>query len=412
MLASHAQGKGGPDTIFAFSGMATERAKEVGRENIVNATIGAFLEPDGSLKTMKTVEASLRKVPFQMMANYAPINGLPMYLEAITGEVFRDARPDAYIGAIATPGGTGALHNAFYNYLEEGETCLTTNYYWGNYSTLLGEIDRKLETFEMFTEDFTFNMASFKEHVLDLRNRQKNVMVLLNTPAHNPTGYTITDEEWDEILTFLKAQSDKDHNVILVIDVAYIDYARPESRQFLKKLAGLGEHMLAIICASMSKGFTMYGFRLGAMIGITSEEALRDEFLLANGASARGTWSNCSRPAMEVLIDLYHNDENWKAFTAEQKEFADILARRAQIFTEEAKEVGLPILPYDAGFFIMIPCGDHATAEKVAAELRKDDIFMVPLGTGVRIAICAIDDEIIKGLAARCKKAYDKALTK
>lgn len=411
MLASHAQGKGGPDTIFAYSGMAIERAQEIGKENIVNATIGAFLESDGSLKTMETVETALRNLPFNVMANYAPIDGLPDYLEAIMGEVFRDVKPDAYVGAIATPGGTGALHNAFYNYLEAGESCLTTSYFWGNYATLLEEIDRKLETFNMFTEDDDFDMASFKAHVKDLRNRQRNVMILLNTPAHNPTGYTISDEDWDEIIAFLKEMSDENHKMILVLDVAYIDYARPEARQFLKKLTNLGEHMLAIICASMSKGFTMYGFRLGAMIGVTSEEKIRDDFLLANGASARGTWSNCSRPAMEVLINLYENPDKWQAFVTEQKEFADLLAHRAHIFTEEAKEVDLPMLPYDAGFFIMLPCEDHAMAKRVASKLREDDIFTVPLGTGVRLAICAIDDDVIKGLAARCKKAYDKALT-
>ena len=46
LLATHAQGKGGPDAIFAYSSQASARAAEIGKENIVNATIGAFLNAD------------------------------------------------------------------------------------------------------------------------------------------------------------------------------------------------------------------------------------------------------------------------------------------------------------------------------------------------------------------------------
>ena len=42
VLAKHTVGKGGPDKVFRISGMAKARAAEVGKENIVNATTGAF----------------------------------------------------------------------------------------------------------------------------------------------------------------------------------------------------------------------------------------------------------------------------------------------------------------------------------------------------------------------------------
>ena len=48
VLAKHTQGKGGPDKIFRISGMAKARAAEVGKENITNATTGAFWMPTGA----------------------------------------------------------------------------------------------------------------------------------------------------------------------------------------------------------------------------------------------------------------------------------------------------------------------------------------------------------------------------
>lgn len=49
ILAKHTKGKGGPDKIFRISGMAKARAAEVGKENITNATTGAFLDGSGQL---------------------------------------------------------------------------------------------------------------------------------------------------------------------------------------------------------------------------------------------------------------------------------------------------------------------------------------------------------------------------
>ena len=64
ILAKHTAGKGGPDKVFRISGMAKARAAEVGKENIVNATTGAFLDGEGRLMTLKTVEAVAKEIPF------------------------------------------------------------------------------------------------------------------------------------------------------------------------------------------------------------------------------------------------------------------------------------------------------------------------------------------------------------
>lgn len=409
ILAKHAQGKGGPDPIFAYGGMAAQRAAEIGKENIVNATIGAFLNPDGSLATLKTVEAAMNEVPFQMKAGYAPINGLPAYIEAMVDSVFREYRPDAFIDGVATPGGTGALHNVFYNYLSEGDTCLTSSYFWGNYTALLSEHGRKIDTFNTFTPDGHFDLKACMEKCHALAGTQENLMLLLNTPAHNPTGFSVTYEEWEALLQELRqiATDQPDHGVVVVVDVAYIDFSPEGSRRFFKLFENLPENMLGVVCASMSKGYTLYGYRLGCEICIAPTEEVKNEFVLANGATARSVWSNCSRPAMEMIIDLYKEPAKLQAFRAEQADFAADLAHRAATFTKEADEVGLRICPYDSGFFIYVPTQNHADAEALAAKVREKDIFTVPLGEGVRIAICAIDEKQIVGMAKVFKDAVD-----
>ena len=82
VLAKHTVGKGGPDKVFRISGMAKARAAEVGKENIVNATTGAFLDGDGRLMTMKTVEAVVKEIPFNESCEYATIEGSPEFIAA------------------------------------------------------------------------------------------------------------------------------------------------------------------------------------------------------------------------------------------------------------------------------------------------------------------------------------------
>lgn len=407
MLASKSQGKGGPDKIFGISDLAKKRAAVVGKENIINATIGAFLDEQGTLVTLKAVEDSLRGLDFSDAADYAPIAGLPLFVEAAIDATFQDCRPDAYLAGVATPGGTGALHNAFWNYLEDGDTCITTDRYWGNYGTLLQEFQRKLDTFSTFTADDHFNMPACLAKVHEYAAKQKNVMLLLNTPAHNPTGFSVTDDEWKVLLEHLTTLANEGkNNVILVVDVAYLDFAGPKGRQFFKLFSNLPKNFLVIVTFSMSKSYTLYGYRLGCMIGISSDQGVIAEFADANQFSARATWSNSNRPGMLMLMDLYTHPEKNQAFRQEQEALRLSLVKRAEIFTKEAKAVGLKTAPYDSGFFIYVPTPN---ADDVAAALREKDLFVVPLGkgesAGLRVAICAIPEEQITGMAALIQEA-------
>ena len=409
LLAKSAVGKGGPDAIFQYSDMAEKRAAEVGKENIVNATLGAILDAEGKLVTLKAVEESMKSQEFCELANYAPLKGSPEFMQAVIDVAFGDYKPNSKFAAIATPGGTGAVHNTFYNYLNPGEICLTTDYCWGNYKTILREQDCTLQTFNTFDEQDRFDMTACFAAVDEVAKKQENLMLVLNTPAHNPTGFAVSDEEWDQILEKLTAVANNgNNNVILLVDIAYIDFAGPQGRSFMKKFENLPKNFLVILAFSMSKGYTLYGYRLGAMIAISSSQEVIDEFNKANAASARGTWSNCNQAAMAVMVDLAQNPEKNAAFRAEQAAFIQSLANRAKIFTKEAAEVDLRILPYQAGFFIMVPAQDHEQAKAVAAVLREEDIFIVPLGKGLRVAICAIPEEKITGMAAKIKKAFQK----
>ena len=89
----------------------------------------------------------------------------------------------------------------------------------------------------------------------------------------------------------------------------------------------------------------------------------------------------------------------------ERKEYEDLLSRRCSAFKEAAEEAGLTTCPFNAGFFVTIPCdNDNAVNE----ELQKDRIFAIAIGGGIRIAISAISETACRMVPAKIAAAIKR----
>jgi len=194
--------------------------------------------------------------------------------------------------------------------------------------------------------------------------------------------------------------------VALCLDVAYIDYAgeREETRKIFKKLSNLPKNIFGLITYSLSKSFTMYGQRCGALIGVSSDEAQIKEFADVNKYTGRATWSNCNKGAMSTLDVIYQDSRLLDAIQEERNYYYKMIQERGDLFTREAKACGLKMVPYISGFFLSIPAKDSAA---VCDKLHEDNIFCVPLAAGVRVAVCGIPLKKISGMAAKIKAAMD-----
>ncbi len=404
IAAKHAKGKSAQDKIFGANAAAVAAAAKYGKDAVTNATIGAILDEDENLVCLPTVEEVFRGLSTNEMIAYAPISGLPEYLDCVLTAAFGNSRPEGYIAAVATAGGTGAIHHAIWNYTETDDTVLCSDWYWGAYKVLCQDMGRNFTTYKMLDENNKFNLPALKEKVDELLAKQDNLLYLLNTPAHNPTGYSLSGEDMDGVLAILKEAAVPGKNIVFFLDVAYIDYAgeKEEVRKIFKKLSGLPANILCIVGYSMSKGFTMYGQRTGAMIGVSSDKSVIDEFAAINQYTSRATWSNINRPAMRTLATIYSDPELLAKVCAERDYYYQMIKARADLFTKEAEECGLPMLPYVAGFFLSIPAKNP---DAICEKLHEDNIFAVPLAAGVRIAVCAVPLKKIKGMAAKVNAA-------
>ena len=407
MAASHSANRKLHDAIFEANSACQKAISKHGADSVTNATIGVALDEDGKLALLPTMEKVYRSLPMTDLSAYASIAGLPEYLDAVVDFTFADNKPEGYIAAVATASGTGAIHHAIANYAERGDAVLTSDWFWGNYKIICNETGKDLITFKLFDKDQKFNLKSFSSKVDLLFEVQDSLLVILNTPAHNPTGFALSEEDWDGVIEVAKTYAAKGKKISILVDIAYIDFGgeKNATRKFMTKFSGLSENILTMFSFSMSKSFTMYGQRTGALIAVSSSKEVIDEFKDVNKYSNRAVWSNINRGAQAFLVALHKDKSALAALDSERDKIYHMVQKRANVFVEEAKQCGLNFLPYKDGFFIAVPAEDSVA---ICNNLQEDLVFAVPLKLGVRVAACSVSLEKIKGVATKLKAAFDK----
>ena len=273
------------------------------------------------------------------------------------------------------------------------------DWYWSPYGTIAAEQGRKVETFTFFNDERKFNAEDFRAKAESLLSKQQRLVIILNTPAHNPTGYSLTTEDWNNVKTVLESLP-ADKKITLLVDTAYIDFAGDEEeyRSFLPILEEMPENVLTLISHSLSKAYTLYGMRCGALICLAKTEEIAEEFKRVCEFSSRASWSNCARAPQAILSKIYSDPELKAKVFEERQGYREMLLRRGRAFEKAAAECGLEMVPFDAGFFASIPCSNP---DEVAARLEKEGIFLVPLAKGLRVSVASVSEEVCCSLPVR-----------
>ncbi|MCE9595664.1 MAG: aminotransferase class I/II-fold pyridoxal phosphate-dependent enzyme [Planctomycetes bacterium] len=373
----------GDDPIFALNAEAARR--RAGGEKVINATLGALMDDRGELAVMPSVFEALARVPQKRAAGYAPIAGESRFLELVIRDLYGASPLAAQSIAAATPGGTGALHHAIVNFLEPGQALLTTDYYWGPYKTLAEHTRRRVETFAMFDRAGRFGAEAFERALNETLARQGRALVLLNTPCHNPTGYSLDAREWDDVERIVRAAS-ATAPVALCIDFAYARFAAGAADAWVRNVERLAGDALILVAYTASKSFAQYGARVGALVATHPDEAERKRIASALAYSCRGTWSNCNHLGMLAIADLLGDAALRAKSEAERAALRQLLFERVQAFNGSAAKSGLVYPRYEGGFFVTVFC---AEPERVAKRMRDDAVFIVPVQGGVRVALCS-----------------------
>ncbi len=392
------------DKVFKAA-VAANEAKVIYGDLVVDATLGTLFDEDGTFVAFDSVWKPYETIDKIQKAKYASsIQGNPEFNSSIYNWLFGNLEINIPCEIIATPGGAGAISSTMKNVLNPGETVVKPSLGWGPYKTMALECALTLTDYNMF-KDNKFDIEDFKVTLTSVMEKQGKVLVIINDPCHNPTGYTLSNQEWDQIINFVNKLSEIGP-VIILNDIAYVDYTISGSswKKHFEKYNDLKENVMVVIAFSCSKTLTAYGARVGAQVVLTKDKKQLQRFKNASIYSARSIWSTVNNSAMKLFSTIMNDEELLDRYIKEKQYYVDLLEERALIFVEEANEVGLEIYPHVEGFFVTIKEEDNEEKEKLNKKFQENNIFMVEVDYGLRVAICSVPKRKLKGLAKRLKE--------
>lgn len=394
------------DTVFVIVEKAAKAKQEHGKEKVVDATIGSLYNEEGTIVAFDSVFTPYNDIPKERKAKYAgSFTGNPDYRAQVYNWLLGDINSTLAHSVIATPGGTGAVNITISECLDKGETLVLPEIAWGSYSLMATMSNIKTTTYSLFEGDH-FNLHSFKETCQEVLKTQEKLVVVINDPCHNPTGYSLTKEEWKEVVAFLNDCS-KQAPVVLLNDIAYIDYSYDlaHSRDYMETFNDFLENVMVVIAFSCSKSLTSYGLRCGGAVLLAQQaEAVRNVEIVFEKA-ARAIWSNIPNAAMDNFT--FVTTTNKDTYLAEKDRYVKLLKERSDIFVNEAKEANLPCYPYKEGFFVTVQMENNDIRNRFHDELMKNLIFTVKVNKGIRVAVCSLSVDGCKDLAKRMKDILD-----
>jgi aromatic-amino-acid transaminase len=391
--------------------------QQYGDDAIVSA-VGEVVDDQGVRAYLPTfVEEAARiyrEQPDQAIA-YADIGGRAGYLEASTRYILPGEFATGLVARVAVAGLASAIYTAL-QVLAKRADVFVPEPHWPHYPGMIEDLEGRYHGFPLLDPRQSFNAEALAAGLQALP-AQGTVAIILNTPCHNPTGYSLTRLDWQHVKDVVWHQADAGKHICLVIDTAYIDYywAQPQSIQqdIIMPLMPLHERVTLAIGWTISKTFLAYGQRLGTLLVIASTPAqatdLQDRISLATMA----TYSQCSTVPQLVIENLHADPLKLRQIQAERERIRALLARRNAAFEAAISQTGLVSLPGDGGFFRTVELPAGVSAVEVVRRLAEKGVAMVASGEQrLRIAICSVPEAhmlpmcerigtVVEGMSAR-----------
>lgn len=394
-------GKKMVDKVFKAAVKARDAKEKYGDEAVVDATLGTLFDENGTFVAYDSVWTPYESIDKIQKAKYASsIQGNLGYRKAVYKWLFGEEKMNCEI--VVSPGGAGSISSSMHNFLNPGQSVIKPSQGWGPYKTMAKEFNLGLVSYNLF-KDGKFDLEDFKNTLTTVMGKEKKVFVIINDPCHNPTGYTMSPTEWDDVIKFVNELSLKGP-VVILNDIAYVDYSpNQEWKKHFLKYKELNDNVMAIISFSLSKTFTAYGARIGASVCVCNNTEELAKFKDAAIYSARSIWSTCNNSVMELFATIVNDDSLLEAFLEEKQYYIDLLQDRASIFINECKEVGLELYPFREGFFATVKVDDDYK-EEYNQKLQENNIFCVEVDGGLRVALCSVPKRKLLGLAMKMKE--------
>lgn len=242
----------------------------------VNLGVGVYYDDNGKLPLLACVQAAEKTMMDKPAARgYLPIDGIAAYDAGVKALVFGANSEAVLSGRVATIqalGGTGGLKVGadFLKRIAPDATVLISDPSWENHRALFSSAGFPVQNYRYYNAEQ--RGIDFDGMLADLHAAAPGSIVVLHACCHNPTGYDITAQQWDQVIAACKTRG-----LTPFLDMAYqgFGYGIAEDGAVIGKFVAADVNFF--VATSFSKSFSLYGERVGALsvLCTNKEEASR-----------------------------------------------------------------------------------------------------------------------------------------
>ncbi|MDO6797622.1 aromatic amino acid transaminase [Shimia thalassica] len=237
------------------------------RPTKIDLGVGVYKNAEGVTPVMRAVkEAERRLVEEQTSKAYVALAGDPAYSNAMIELVLNNVVDRGRIAAVATPGGTGAVRQAFelIKGVSPDATVWVSNPTWPNHVSILNYLGMNHTAYRYF--DGETRGVDFEGMIEDLAGASAGDVVLLHGCCHNPTGANLNQTQWQTVVDLLNEKG-----LIPMIDIAYQGFGDGLEEDAAATRLVASSVPECLIAASCSKNFGVYRERTGLLMAISED---------------------------------------------------------------------------------------------------------------------------------------------
>lgn len=365
--------------LFAYG---SERAKEIGYENVFDYSLGNPSTPAPETFTTEMIRLLQEENPLTLHG-YSPSLGIDSVREAIAASLNNRFEMNYHKEDIfMTCGAAGALSHAVRAITVPSDEVITFAPFFPEYRPYINQSGAVLKVVPADISSFQINFDAFLEML-----NEKVMAVLINTP-NNPSGIVYSTETIDKLAMILsEKEAEFGHPIYLISDEPY--------REII--FDGVDSPYIAahynntITCYSFSKSLSLPGERIGY---IAVNPACHDAALLVDmfGQISRGIGHNCPPSIIQLAVSksLYETSD------------LSVYETNKNILYTELTKMGFEIVE-PGGTFYMFPKTLEADANAFSKKAKALDLLLVPSDSfGVpghfRISYCIPTEKVQRSI--------------
>ncbi|MDR2150831.1 MAG: aminotransferase class I/II-fold pyridoxal phosphate-dependent enzyme [Spirochaetaceae bacterium] len=391
--------------LYFPKGIIAQSVEAKKNAHMANATIGMAYQND-SLMILSALQQPLAALSPEAIVAYAPTAGLEktrQLWQKLLTEKNPSLDPNRISLPVLVPGLTAGISYCADLFFDPCSSLCISQPCWDNYELIFEQRrGASLVKIPFFEAGDGLDFAGI-EKALQTRAQKEPLRLMLNFP-HNPSGYTLTRSEAEQLIVLLKAIADAGSDVLVLCDDSYFGlFYEPDCMQesLFSQLSSLHDRILAIKIDGPTKEDFAWGLRLGFVtFGSKSLEPAHYDALIKKLMGAiRSSVSCANTPAQSLLLHCAADPRT----PLEKAQYYAVLKSRyhfiKHFIDSNPPHPRLKALPFNSGYFMTFRCMG-INAELLRQELLdRHGVGTIAFGSDyLRVAFSSVDQEHLEHL--------------